>query len=956
MEKKDFFEENIKNLIFSHGEELKMDEEQKKKIIEHLITKSKNGQIKEKSRFYNFQKLAIAAAVVLVPALIAIYLLMFSSQKIEIPPELASMSVEELVKLNYDSSQNTYDTNIVKYALKQALEKAPPEEVIKIAKSLIGKEMREMSQLAAPPVHPVSDSIGYARKTFQEVVEESNLFVHARLINCNLNVEDIIAALVDKEKFGREEDYMSKYKVTIQLYVIDSLPKNMLKKGKTITIPTVLYEDQLNAIKKNSDYYFAMVQNKGNVPAFLGNFSGVYPVDFNKPANIELWQFFKDAQDILLAGQSPKLETIDYWISKLEGDTLKLALEYIEILPYDLIPSKSLMDSIELKYQDLLLQKENTVVNASKNGERDLIFFAYNETRKLSYDNITVFEKAMSLFLRKGDIESMKKMLQLFEEDIKLGDNSFLWSQIERAELQSLIIRMVASVEEINIGERLLNLYKRYKDIPLATGPYSRNSLSFAQPYFSGRLFAAVIDNVIKMPIEDVQPMLLDILDSPLDFKLYDAPTFKKIWGALSLSGSFDMRSYLEEFLAEPNLADINVYPPADKNYHEYSLSVFEEAAFDVLQSLPSNKRPARKELLNHLIQIFERNKGENRYFINKKLKTILRPEDTEILPVLKYFLSMDYKPNTANGTEDIIIDIMHDPSLVPYIKAAIDKIPDNSDEISLLMALYACGEEEYVISKALEIFAEPLREDNARNLLDDLRLRSYLILFLGKTQQTDLLPLIEKYTTKEYDEKYRDFSDDLTGRVIGYTLNDLMQNAIMALARLGEKSSIPRLREIYHTTDDIRVRIVSALALYYNGDKTGEKILRYFVEGTQRNVPEIEMRWFVDLNGGAAFQSVIKSYLRNELTDALWLEKFTYSLDRADTDIETNFYKEHRREILNKVVEHLNNKDREVRGIAIEMLRKATGQNFGFDSGRYAGQQEDIIQRWREYLKSEQE
>ena len=110
--------------------------------------------------------------------------------------------------------------------------------------------------------------------------------------------------------------------------------------------------------------------------------------------------------------------------------------------------------------------------------------------------------------------------------------------------------------------------------------------------------------------------MLLKILDEPSEFGLYDAPTFSKIWRILASSDSYDMRSYLEDFLADPNLSDIGVFPPPDKNYSEYSRFAFERAAFGVLQSLPVSNRPSHKELLDGLLLIYERNK-DNRSCLN---------------------------------------------------------------------------------------------------------------------------------------------------------------------------------------------------------------------------------------------------------------------------------------------------------------------------------------------------
>jgi hypothetical protein len=174
-----------------------------------------------------------------------------------------------------------------------------------------------------------------------------------------------------------------------------------------------------------------------------------------------------------------------------------------------------------------------------------------------------------------------------------------------------------------------------------------------------------------------------------------------------------------------------------------------------------------------------------------------------------------------------------------------------------------------------------------------------------------------------------------------------------MALARLGGQSVIPQLREIYKTSN-IRIKIVAALALYYNGDMTGEELVRKFVEGTHLQDPDIVIRWGYDISEGTVFQDVICSYLRNDLTDALLLEKLTHYLDRADANFKSDFFNDYKPEILHIAVEHLNNKDRTVRALAKFILNNVTGQDFGFDPNFYHGRQDDIIQQWRDYLDRE--
>jgi len=940
MDKKEYSEHNIEKLIHLHGSNKVMDESRKKQILVALMEQdaTNTGKIKSAPLFSNYRKLAFVAAGIIIFAATLIYFFASSNRKIKIPPALTQLSIEQLIELHYEPSKSPFDADIVKAALQQALGKFAPEEVIKIAKSLAGIDRGIQVQLAAPPVHPVNDFSGYPRKTFPEIVEGSNLFVHARLTNININVDDIIRALIEKEQFSRIEDSMSNYRVTIQLEVIDTLPRGSLKANKIITVPAVLAEDQLNRLTEDSEYFFAMVQDEVG-PRFLEYFSGVYPVDYNNPASNELWRFFSDAQDILLFGNHPKQETIDYWISKLNGETFLLTLEYMDTLPNELVPASPIMDAIELRYRDLISRVE-----------RDI-----DEAGRISNNNMPLFEKGMNLLLRSDDKDSINRMLSLFNEDTVLGEVGILWRRIHESNrrLLSLIVRLVIASEENDLSDRLIETYIKYKDTPLVISSSNTSYLRDRQIRFVHSLLAEIIDQAGAIADEDIMSMLLGIIERLSGFGLYDAPTFGKIWRILASSKDYDMRSYLEEFIADPNLSDISVFPPSDKNYSEYSQFEFERAAFQTLRPLPGSNRPTRKELLDMLLVIYKRNE-DNRSCLNftvNTLQDILRPEDTECIPILTEMLLMD-EPHWA--VPSIIAQRMPDPSLVPVVRTAMEReVFESTGVSSLIEALFVCGAKDEAITKALGILAKPLREDTSSNLYRDINRNASIVLFLGRTQRDYLIPIIEEYTQQKYIEKYREVFAGLDNMRMDFCLDQLRQNAIMAFARLGGKSSITRLRQLYDS-HDIRVRIVAALALYYNGDKTGERLLRHFVEGTHRSFPEIEIRWHVDLAGGTAFQSVINSYLRSELTDALLLEKLTYYVDNADTNIESSFFKGYKREILGILIEQLNSSNRSTRGHAHDMLQKATGQNFGFQPDRYAGQQEEAIQRWRAYITKE--
>ena len=94
-------------------------------------------------------------------------------------------------------------------------------------------------------------------------------------------------------------------------------------------------------------------------------------------------------------------------------------------------------------------------------------------------------------------------------------------------------------------------------------------------------------------------------------------------------------------------------------------------------------------------------------------------------------------------------------------------------------------------------------------------------------------------------------------------------------------KTAIPRLKELYEH-DDILLRVLAGLSLYYLEDDTAVPLIRRFVEGNERGLLEIERRWHWDLAGGYAFEHPLK-YLPSPRTQALLLERARHSGDTSE-------------------------------------------------------------------------
>jgi hypothetical protein len=208
-------------------------------------------------------------------------------------------------------------------------------------------------------------------------------------------------------------------------------------------------------------------------------------------------------------------------------------------------------------------------------------------------------------------------------------------------------------------------------------------------------------------------------------------------------------------------------------------------------------------------------------------------------------------------------------------------------------------------------------------------------IRLLGDSGDPSVIDIVRKCT----------YHDVFEGRFVSY----LPAAAVMALGKLGGDSAIERLRELC-ASNDYYMRIAAAVSLYYLGDDTGDDLLEHFINHTERSVPGIEMRWGVDMTGGEPFHATLL-YLRSPQTDRLFIERLRNGV--ADKDIEALVIAEaYKNQVLPILVEHLTNRDRTTRKNAHNMLKRLTGQNFGFKPGEFVSQQIEAIDHWRNYVE----
>ncbi|MCP4707087.1 MAG: HEAT repeat domain-containing protein, partial [Planctomycetes bacterium] len=223
-------------------------------------------------------------------------------------------------------------------------------------------------------------------------------------------------------------------------------------------------------------------------------------------------------------------------------------------------------------------------------------------------------------------------------------------------------------------------------------------------------------------------------------------------------------------------------------------------------------------------------------------------------------------------------------------------------------------------------------------------------ILFLGTTGDASLTEVVEPFTRDKEMDGLHEINTRLGG-LHDFTVNQVQQNAVLALPRLAGESAIPRLQQLYEH-EDIFIRILAALSLYSLGDNSGYELLSHFVNHTQCLVPEIDRRWSVDLAGGSSFQDPI-IYLQSPRTDKLLLQRLCHSLDTGDRSVfESYYFRKYWDQILPVLADHLDSRDRNTRKNAHSVFKLLTDQDFGFQEDRFAGQQDEVIERWKAYIE----
>jgi hypothetical protein len=375
-----------------------------------------------------------------------------------------------------------------------------------------------------------------------------------------------------------------------------------------------------------------------------------------------------------------------------------------------------------------------------------------------------------------------------------------------------------------------------------------------------------------------------------------------------------------------------------DSIFSDYAVGNFSEIV-DGIRSLVPSKSPEAEESLRRML---------------RRTKDPLKSPEAE--KSLRAMLMVMKNPLTGNDSEffsflaEILVRHPQVPRLIgaqmpdPRFAAVLTQAIENDYSGDLAWALYACGLEEEAVEIACGNVRDYLNDPNTEELSCARHYSMWrTIRLLGTSDSKAPSDLLEVLT---YPDVF-----------MGPWGNRLQATAIMALARAAAERATEQFRELYATTDDYYVRLATALSLCYLGDDSGHDLLEYFINHTERSIPEIGRYWRIRYGawtdpGADPFHEALL-YLRSSQTEELFLERLRNGVREADMRA-LAIARAREREVLPILVEHLNSGNRETRDNAHEMLKRLTGQDFGYGPGwQYplAGEQIEAVEHWRSYV-----
>lgn len=916
-------------------------------------------------------------------------------KEVEIPAALAQMPRANLFTLYLGRSETSFDREIVGVALRKSFDEVSLRDIASPAVNkaeAIGGTKAARSELALALREGVNPRMAVSR-----IVEECNVITHVRIEQVTADDDDLTAALlqqyldefldqqtaaaeaegvkVDRDDIRNEciqtlvkdypnvnfstEDFGQRIRATVQLQVIGSHPLLPAGSDPRLTIYPVLHTERIHLLEEGKEYLIALMHQEGSYWLLPENL-GVFPVDpenetvramireeppmnhrgntlgLNEDDNSteftrasmafdEAWLFVTDLYDAIHGDGQPSPKAREYWLAMLQSEKFLeswTALEYFSTLRAPTVDPGLIMNAV-----DRHLCRPHT---------------DYDPNEVSSFQHTTFLVDAIRVLMLVADEPTVDRMITLYEQDTSSSDEGLYEIRDLEGALVEKMLRLSLVFEGPKRYERFLTVFSAIFD---------------RKEYGSIEHELKVLPDILDdLEGEEIDRLAWEMAIDPAGFGIadLDLDICRILWNVAALRASPQFGAYIEQALANPGSVSIQLNDD-DKLSQEDIVELAQYALHVYIVAARAKGYLSRREAIDKLIEQHRLGNASirnNNTSIVGSIAAMIEPEDTDYIEFFAEVLEgkdLYYD----HGLVSIILtaERLYDPSLIGPVQEAIK---NRGLSGRLLEILYASGAKTEALALALSPLEKLVQNDpqwrkSVRRWYEFEDLAS-LISFLGTTEDPSLTPVVEQFIGGEVFERLcKDYTD---GAI------ELQRAAVLALGRLGGDAAILRLRELYASNDSY-IRILSAMALYYLGDDTGRELVEHFVKHTERSLPDVEMHWDSHYGCDDLFR-VPLMYLRSPRTDAILIE----SLNHFHHPFGTNrcggnygygfaFLKQYKYETLPIIVEQLTSPSRKVRESANGILRDITGQDFGFNKDTFAGQQDDIIERWRMYINN---
>jgi len=453
---------------------------------------------------------------------------------------------------------------------------------------------------------------------------------------------------------------------------------------------------------------------------------------------------------------------------------------------------------------------------------------------------------------------------------------------------------------------------------------------------------------VPKAPSRTIDDWLWKIARAPEDHGLVDENELSNVWNALAIRNHPEIRAYMEAVVAGDEIPGANL-PKVDRAQLPW-------AARSTLTRLDHFVSPRKERLESWVLRI-----GKGEWMLLGKLSYYVSSDDVFLLPAMKEIENSRWRdPGFSDSpyyNAATILKKLPDQSFAPMLKEWATK----TNEVMVLEALVACGERDRAAKLASQRLSGPVPYAHYQGHRTPDYQRLDLIQFLGKFQDPELIePIVDALRTALENPRLPMhrilLGDEWPAYKSVYSELNFMDSSLLAVARSGHKDRTEILRDAYKS-ENVRSRIIAAIALFGLEDNIGEEVITAYRERTEVDTLGLD-DWVWNEFSIDTFHEAI-AYLEQEKLDLLFLERSQNGFDEWDArwlHDKPDFFQRNRTELLRILRANVDTRDDYTGRAIVECLQAHTHQDFQYLRASNIVRKQPAIQAWKAYIDTELE